>query len=235
MASQPNVILSPHLDDAVFDCWHLLTKADTVVLNVFSGIPPEGTKALWDRICGEADSHKMVQMRLAENQTAMGFSGNPNQQLFLGLLDAQYRHGSGELSVSDLADNIEKDTPKNSLFFAPLAISRIFRHPDHVRIRKVGLELLRRGHKVGFFPDYPYMTTPQKPKSEKLNQIRIRAEKELGISLTFEILELTSEQLETKRNAMKAYKTQYRVINIETLGALTRLGKQKYELVFVAN
>ena len=52
------VLLSPHLDDAVLSCWHVLSSsADVVVLNVFTAIPPAGTQTpRWDRVTGSDDS-----------------------------------------------------------------------------------------------------------------------------------------------------------------------------------
>ncbi len=37
------VILSPHFDDAVLSCWHVLASAgEVLVVNVFAGEPPAG-------------------------------------------------------------------------------------------------------------------------------------------------------------------------------------------------
>lgn len=39
----PAVVLSPHLDDAVINCWSLLTAdRDVTVVNVFTASPPQG-------------------------------------------------------------------------------------------------------------------------------------------------------------------------------------------------
>ena len=37
------VVLSPHLDDAVLSCWHVLGReGDVRVVNVFTGSPEDG-------------------------------------------------------------------------------------------------------------------------------------------------------------------------------------------------
>jgi hypothetical protein len=42
------VILSPHLDDAVLSCWHLLTGPGEVeVINVFAGVPADLGAPAW--------------------------------------------------------------------------------------------------------------------------------------------------------------------------------------------
>ena len=47
----PVVILSPHLDDAVLSCWHVLSgPADVRVINLFAGLPALGAApGWWDR------------------------------------------------------------------------------------------------------------------------------------------------------------------------------------------
>ena len=51
--SPDTVILSPHFDDAVLSCWHLLASAgEVLVVNVFAGEPPAGTLGWWDRARG---------------------------------------------------------------------------------------------------------------------------------------------------------------------------------------
>ncbi len=45
-APAETIILSPHFDDAVLSCWHLLAGAGAVlVVNVFAGEPPAGVGA----------------------------------------------------------------------------------------------------------------------------------------------------------------------------------------------
>jgi hypothetical protein len=47
--SKPIAILSPHPDDAVLSCWHLLSDpGEARVINVFAGIPPPGRTGWWD-------------------------------------------------------------------------------------------------------------------------------------------------------------------------------------------
>ena len=50
------IILSPHFDDAVLSCWHLLASAgEVLVVNVFAGEPPAGTLGWWDELAGASD------------------------------------------------------------------------------------------------------------------------------------------------------------------------------------
>ncbi len=227
-----NIILAPHLDDAVLNCWHLISQPGAIVMNIFSAVPPAGTRAWWDRICGVSDSHRMMQLRLSENQRAMRYTKNQIHQVFVDELDSQYRTKKTAPSIKALADIIEKKSVADGIYFAPLAVSRIYRHPDHVLVRLVNLELRQRGHNVAFYPDYPYMLATRKPNSFLIKRTRALAEKTLAMNLTLRIQHLTNDMLNAKSLAMRSYETQYRAMNIETLGALDRLARRDYELVF---
>ena len=63
------VILSPHLDDAVLSCWHVLTQpGEVVVITVFAGVPTGLTApAWWDRYTGATDSGERVRERIEED------------------------------------------------------------------------------------------------------------------------------------------------------------------------
>ena len=55
------IILSPHFDDAILSCWHLLASAgEVLVVNVFAGEPPAGTLGWWDELAGATDSAAAV-------------------------------------------------------------------------------------------------------------------------------------------------------------------------------
>ncbi|MGH2855333.1 MAG: hypothetical protein ACRDLF_14200, partial [Solirubrobacteraceae bacterium] len=53
----PELVLSPHWDDAVLDCWSLLSSDREVhVVNLFAGVPAPGRLGPWDAITGAEDS-----------------------------------------------------------------------------------------------------------------------------------------------------------------------------------
>jgi len=225
------VILSPHFDDAVLNCWSLIREPSTLVLTVFAGIPPKGTHAWWDRVCGQADSHQMMLMRRQENEAAVAISGNTNAQICLDYLDHQYHTGSP--SAAELADRIEAASPKGCAFAAPLAISRLYPHPNHILVRQAGLELRRRGHSVLFYPDSPYMSLPRTPAESALRRVQTQAEKAFGFAMSVNVNELNAAQLKAKANAMHAYKTQYRMTNLTSLWGFDRIARRRYEVVLI--
>src|SRR4051794_35229184 len=83
------VVVSPHLDDAVLSCWHVLQDGEATVVTVFAGVPEPGTRGWWDRLTGSDDSAARMRERLREDDAALGLGGAT--PLRLDLLDEQYR------------------------------------------------------------------------------------------------------------------------------------------------
>src|SRR4051795_11911289 len=87
------IILSPHLDDAVWSCFSLLTGADpVVVVNVCAGVPSPGDPPPWDQACGARERSEHVRRRIAEDRAALGRLGR--DAVYLPVLDQQYQDGS---------------------------------------------------------------------------------------------------------------------------------------------
>src|SRR5437588_11456926 len=134
------VILSPHLDDAVLSCWHLLTQpGDVLVINVFAGIPASlDGPAWWDRYTGATDSAERVRERLEEDWRALALAGRT--AVNLGFLDEQYRHE--EQPLASLANRIERHVAPGTRIYAPAAFAN---HTDHVLVRAAAVELRAAG------------------------------------------------------------------------------------------
>jgi LmbE family N-acetylglucosaminyl deacetylase len=227
------VILAPHFDDAVLNCWHALVNSNSTVMTVFSGIPSKGTHRFWDFVCGEADSHKMMHERRHENEIAVAISNTDRPQLYLDFLDNQYR--STSLLVNNIVKDVLEKSPKNCSFLVPLAASAIYRHPDHILVRKVGVGLYKLGRNVSFYPDSPYTTLPRRANQNSIARIKKSAEKTLGISISIELNKLSNDQQIRKRQAMRAYRTQYTATNLNSFGGLGRIARRDYEVTIKPN
>jgi LmbE family N-acetylglucosaminyl deacetylase len=162
---QPIVILSPHLDDAVLSCWHVLDGPGQVqVLNVFAGVPPAGTATgWWDRASGSGDSARAVRARIEEDREALAVAGR--RPLNLDFLDAQYREDGqdGEVLAAALRDRI----PDSALVYVPgafagggaggrLPVAADEPHPDHVAVREAGRALRAGGYETVLYADLPH-------------------------------------------------------------------------------
>lgn len=225
------VILAPHFDDVVIDCWFVLRhESDSIVMTVCARLPKEGIKTFWDRVCGESNSRKMVQIRRQENEEAISLSGH-HDQILLDYLDGQYP--DSDIDIDSLVSDILANSPKDAVFLAPVATSKIFRHKNHIEVRKAALKLIEAGHKVQFYPDSPYMTLPKRPNKKILQRLTSHAEKNLGLNLDYKVNILDADDQVTKLQALKTYKSQYTATNINSFGGLTRVVKRNYELLLV--
>ncbi len=143
-------VLSPHLDDAVLSCWHLLDSDATLsVVNVFTGSPPPGTAGWWDALTGAGDPIQRMRERRDEDRRALALAGR--SAVALELLDAQYRRE--EPPVAELVARLRRAIPSGALVCAPAAMMR---HPDHVLVRDAAIELARQGSPLALYADLPH-------------------------------------------------------------------------------
>jgi LmbE family N-acetylglucosaminyl deacetylase len=158
------VILSPHLDDAVLSCWHLLeSPADVLVVNVFAGVPPAGSATgWWDRASGNGDSASVVRARIEEDRRALAHAGRT--ALYLDFLDDQYRDGPADARA--IAAALLASLPDGALLYAPAAFTRMTvdpmdpagnrTHPDHLAVRAAAELLESGGRAVAWYADLPH-------------------------------------------------------------------------------
>jgi LmbE family N-acetylglucosaminyl deacetylase len=145
------VILSPHLDDAVLSCWHLLEESGEVaVVNVFAGVPERiRTPAWWDRLTGATDSRQRMRERIEEDRKALALA--ERTPVNLDFLDGQYR-GVNE-QAEPLTARIRAPLQDGAHIYAPAGIGD---HPDHGLVRAAALELHRAGFTVSLYADLPH-------------------------------------------------------------------------------
>lgn len=145
-------VLSPHFDDAVLSCWHLLEGADEVtVVNAFTGSPPPGAPvAWWDRATGAEDSATRMLERTEEDRAALALVGR--NAVNLGLLDAQYATRA-EGAADRLAGQLRHLLAAGTVVYAPAGLGG---HPDHVVVRDAALALARDGRRVRLYADLPH-------------------------------------------------------------------------------
>ena len=151
MGAPPAVILSPHLDDAVLSCWHLLSgPGDVRVINVYAGTPAPGSgTSWWDRETGATDSAVRMAERRAEDREAFAVAGRTATHL--DFLDEQYEPGGR--SVEEIALALRELIEPEAVVYAPAALGE---HGDHERVRGAALELAATGQPVRLYADYPH-------------------------------------------------------------------------------
>jgi hypothetical protein len=153
------VILSPHFDDAVLSCWHVLASAgEVLVVNVFAGEPPSGTLGWWDRHAGATDSARAVRARIEEDRQALALAGRT--AVNLPFLDGQYRHG--DQAPGEIVEALRGVLVPGTRIYAPASLGD--HHRDHTAVRAAALALRAEGADVALYADVPHATVDGWPR-----------------------------------------------------------------------
>lgn len=223
----PALLLSPHLDDAVLDCWSVLTAdAPVTVVNVFAGLPPAGTVTSWDRIVGAADSAELMRARHAEDREALALAGR--EPVALPFLESQQRANRPEPSYAALDRAIAAAAPAASRVLAPMTLGTV--HPDHRLLRGYALALLAAGLPVTLYADAPYATVYGWPAwvtgTEPEPHLDVDAYWADSLAAVPgrsapRVVALAAEAAAAKLTAMRAYRTQFPSLDRGPLGQLS--------------
>jgi hypothetical protein len=244
------VILSPHFDDAVLSCWHLLDGVDEVsVINVFAGVPPQDAAAgWWDLVTGVRDSSEVVTSRIEEDRSALALAGR--DALNLEFLDHQYRHGPQP--VGPLVEALSAVAPPGAELWVPAALAPPEEHPtwragwtphpDHALVRRAGLELGQRGRPVALYADLPHASAGGWPRwvtggADADGERVARAWKSClaGVGLdhngTAKVIQLSEEAFERKLRAARRYASQVEALE-QSFGRFDDPALLGYEVVW---
>lgn len=158
------LVVSPHLDDAVFSVGQLLAgNPATVVVTVFAGIPEPDTVDGYDRACGFANSEQAMRHRRKEDETALAMLGA--EAVHLDLFGIQYEsHGDGE--IADALDQVMSQFAPERVV-GPIGLV----HPDHQRVGAGWRRVLHRypGIEKLAYEDLPYRATFPRRSSAAIN------------------------------------------------------------------
>jgi LmbE family N-acetylglucosaminyl deacetylase len=233
----PALLLSPHWDDAVLDCWGLLSgRGPLEVVNLFAGTPPQGTSTLWDSITGTGDSVARTRERMAEDALALGLAGRA--PVNLPLLEAQYRSGNAP-RMGRLDEALVAHVSAASHLYAPAGIGS---HPDHLLARSYARALLRAGMPVTLYAELPYCvlhgwphwvdSREQEPNRDVevfwrsfLGELGEMPELRAG-----DVRRLDDEQTAKKLAAMRCYATQLPALSYGARGLLEDPEISRYEV-----
>lgn len=132
------LVVSPHLDDAVFGCgdW-LLDHPGTVVATVFAGVPPAAdARTDWDARCGFASAAQAIAARRDEDACALRILGA--RPVWLDFLDSQYGRSPDVAEVARALARLADELQAGQIVL-PLGLF----HSDHLLAHQAGLQLWR--------------------------------------------------------------------------------------------
>jgi hypothetical protein len=148
----PQLILSPHCDDAVLSCWSVLTSSQEVdVVNVFAGSPQPRQVGVWEAVSGCTDSAERARRRIAEDAAALARAGRSARNL--PLLDVSFRRRRPALGLAALDRALTGQLRSASRVYAPAGIGS---HVDHVLTRRYAQALAHAGMPVELYAELPY-------------------------------------------------------------------------------
>lgn len=196
------LVLSPHLDDAVFGCGRLLASAPgALVATVFAGRPPPGAMLTeWDRAAGFAAGDDVVGRRRQEDRQALAILGA--RPRWLDLLDSQYG-GAGLEEVADALGELFAEY-RPDILLVPLGLF----HSDHRLVHRAALGLLDRcpGCRWLVYEDALY---------RRIDDLRDPAVEELrrrGFSPRPVRFQEAADAVLRKREAVACYRSQLRAL-----------------------
>jgi LmbE family N-acetylglucosaminyl deacetylase len=235
-----SAILSPHLDDAVLSCWHVLSQSgEVVVVNVFAGVPASlDGPAWWDRYTGATDSPERARERIDEDRRALALAGRT--AVNLDLLDEQYREA--DQPPAPPTAQLERLLAPGTRIYAPAAFAI---HPDHTLVRTAALELRIKGFVVSLYADLPHAIAhgwpawvTGKPVPAAQDLAGARWEYWLGgTGIRLEEMAASVHQLDPaaharKLEAVRAYRTQLEGLRELAGGCLADPATLGYEVVW---
>lgn len=196
----PLMVVSPHYDDAVFSCGHLLAgAAGSTVVTVCTAFPEDDNILTdWDSRCGFSSAGEAMRARREENRDALGIL--KAEAVDLAFLDDQYRRAprtSADLLGDTLLATIAEFQPAS--IFAPLGLF----HADHLLVSDV---LMTMGHNLPAIRWFAYEEIPYCKQTE-LVQRRLTELAERGIHAEPYPLHAPASP---KAAAVEAYRSQIR-------------------------
>jgi hypothetical protein len=235
--SGPALVLSPHFDDAVLDCWGVLGGPGAAeVVNVFAAAPPAGSVTLWDSITGASDSAQRVAERVAEDAAALGVANRKPHNLTF--MDSQYRKPPAP-TLAGIDAQVSAAVPAASHVYAPAGIGA---HPDHKLARRYARQLLRAGMPVSLYAELPYCVqhgwptwVDGRPAEEHRDvdpfwRSFLEDVPELGDLRAAEVVRLDDALAASKIEALHCYRTQFSSLSYGARGLLDDPEIYRYEV-----
>jgi LmbE family N-acetylglucosaminyl deacetylase len=234
----PELLLSPHWDDAVLDCWSVLAaEPEVTVANLFAGTPASGRLTEWDAITGAGDSAQRAAERRAEDARALQVAGR--EPLNLALLDAQYRPAGTAPGLQDIDSVLGDLVTSASRVYAPAGIGS---HADHVLARTYARMLCRAGFPVTLYAELPYCVRHGWPawvdggEPDPFRDVEafwrpfLAQIPELGPVRGGRVERLDDRAAAGKLEAMRCYRTQLPALDYAAAGALLERRVYGFEL-----
>ncbi len=218
---EPVMILSPHLDDAVFSCANLLiSHPSATVVTIFAGAPEVIHKGYNSETTHKNFAPEAIKVRRDEDLDALSFV--KSTPVWLDLFDSdyeKYRFSTNYVEViqSEIAGVLDQARPRS--VFAPLGLI----HRDHLAVSEACRALLTNT----IVNWYLYMDLPYGLASRRTVAKRLRTFRRSTALIQMDSYEAP---LGAKNDAMSLYRSQYEPTrrNYGKYFDATTLGAERY-------
>lgn len=196
------LVVSPHLDDAVFSAGEFLaTRPESVVVTMLAGAPEPPQVTTWDTGCGFASSQESLEERRAEDEAALAeLDAVP---VHLDFLDGQYEPSDIVEMAQAVRDIVDEHRP--DMVVGPLGV----RHDDHQRVRDAVLAA-DLDVPLYLYADLPYSS--YRPRDAWRARLAIRRR---GFSLRSD--PMGGGACDRKAAAVRCYPTQVKHFDIDKI------------------
>ena len=202
------LVISPHLDDAVFSCRSLLRFArDVHVFTIFAGDAPVGAPTTsWDLQCGFSDGTNVMKARRDEDARALAMLGAV--PLWAEELQEGYRvepvdHERLTALITGMIDTV---APTHVAF--PLGLS----HRDHLLVADASAAATRARHEA-----IPFVYAEQPYAQRKPGIVRQRRGEVSASGVELKIEPLPRGARRGDHAALRCYASQLRGLKISAL------------------
>ena len=224
------IVISPHLDDAVFSCGNLIAACDdAMVVTVFAGEPAPALGAPeWDLAAGFSSGAQAVRARRQEDGRALRLLGA--EPVWLDFLDGQYGERRNAVDIAVRLGSL-LSLQKRATIVAPMGVY----HPDHVLVNAACM-LLREAVAVdhsalAVADDEAPAPAPQQwlfyedaihRRMPGALQSRLAGWWQEGLIVAPVHLPLSHPQYQSRKaQAVEAYESQLRLFNAEQLADIS--------------
>jgi LmbE family N-acetylglucosaminyl deacetylase len=170
------VVVSTHLDDAVFSCFGIVAGASSVV-TVFAGVPPPTALGDWDVQTGATDAAARMRLRRREDENAL-LETNA-RPVHLQLLESQHTAALHlpPTRLHEICRALAPHIDDADYVYAPMGLG----HPEHQLVRDAVLALRAD---AALYADLPYALRmdPDIESRTALTSARQRSERTLSVS-----------------------------------------------------
>jgi LmbE family N-acetylglucosaminyl deacetylase len=194
------LVISPHLDDAVFGCGRLIAAhPGSIVVTVFAGVPRDAERLTeWDAACGFRSAAEAVATRRREDQAALALlDATPR---WLDFCDHQYDETPTLAELAAALGRVIADAAPPRVLY-PLGIF----HSDHLLVHDAAVAALRAWPET---PSFAYEDALYRGMRGELQQ-RLASLADAGVSATPARLLADGDQ-PLKAQAVQSYASQMR-------------------------